>query len=74
MILAYSNRYPWWFQQLLSKTLKLFKPFKKVLANYIIKSIIYSKIIPNNFVNILYNIIIIKNRKKGILLILATRA
>ena len=59
---------------LLSRTLGLFKLLGKVLANYIIKSIVYSRVIANNYTNILYNIIIIKNRKKGILLMLATIA
>jgi len=59
---------------LLSRTLGLFKLLGKVLANYIIKSIIYSRVIPNNYANVLYNIIIIKNRKKSVPLILATIA
>jgi len=55
---------------LLNRILKLFKLLKKILANYIIKSIIYFRVITNNYANNLYNIIIIKNRKKGILLML----
>ena len=59
---------------LLSRTLGLFKLLKKVLANYIIKSIICSRVITNNCANILYNIVIFKNRKESILLMLAIMA
>jgi len=55
---------------LLSRILRLFKLLKKVLANYTTKSIICSRVIANNYTNVLYNIIIIKNRKKGIPLML----
>jgi len=56
---------------LLSRTLGLFKLLEKILANYIIKSIVYSRVIANNYANNLYNIIIVKNRKESVLLILA---
>ena len=59
---------------LLSRTLGLFKLLGKVLANYIIKSIVYSRVIANNYANILYNIVIIKNRKESVPLMLTTMA
>jgi len=59
---------------LLSRTLGLFKLLRKVLANYIIKSIVYSRDIANNYANILYNIVIVKNRKESVPLMLATMA
>ena len=54
---------------LLSSTLRNFLLFRKILANYIIEDVIYARIIANNSSNLLYNTIILENRKEGSLLI-----
>jgi len=57
---------------LLSGNLRNSFLFKKILTNYITEDVIYTRIIANNSSNLLYNTIILKNRKEGSLLIIST--
>jgi hypothetical protein len=59
---------------LLSRTLRDPFIFRKLLANYLIEGIIYTRVISNNNPNLLYKTIILKNRKKNTLLIFSTIA
>jgi hypothetical protein len=53
---------------LLSSTLRDSLLFRKTLANRTIEDVIYARIIANNSSNLLYNTVILKNRKEGSLL------
>ena len=59
---------------LLSSTLGDSLLIRKILANYIIEDIIYTRIITNNSTNLLYNTIILDNRKESSLLVISTIA
>ena len=59
---------------LLSSTLRDSLLFRKILANYTIKDVICARIITNNGSNLLYNTIILKNKKEDSLLITSTMA
>ena len=59
---------------LLSGTLRDSLLFRKILANYIIEDVIYARIIANNSSNLLYNTVILENRKEGSPLITSTIA
>jgi len=59
---------------LLSGTLKNSLLFRKILANRIIEDVIYARIIANNSSNLLYNTIILENRKESSLLMISAIA